>query len=527
MDLVSISLSDKICSAEEAVSLIKDNDTIASEGFTLFLQAEALSSALEKRFLATGEPKDLTLVFSAMHGLSNKEGGIGHFAHEGLLKTIIGGYIGWFPEIGKLIKDDKVMVYNLPQGVISQLYRDIAAKRPGCITHIGLDTFVDPISDGARVNACTPPDFIERIQLGGKDWIWYKSFPINVAFLSASAVDPYGNLILDQEPFFGTSLSIAQAVHNSNGIVIAQVGKILDTPAHPHQIKVPGILVDKVVVGRPHENSEMYRSNFKAEFCMPTPAESDQSGIIEILPMSPRRIITERACDEIPEHAIVNLGIGMPENIAKIAAEKNLLDKFTLTVESGPIGGLPASGLSFGAAAYPQAVIAANAQFDFYDGGGLDYAALGAAQIDSFGNVNVSKFNHKIAGVGGFVNISQTSKIVVFCATFTVGGLETVVTNGQLNITREGKYPKIVSAVEQISFSAQRAQKNKQKVLYITERAVFQLGDAGLELIEIAPGIDLEKDILALLDFKPVIRKLKQMSSHLFSKPASISKTVL
>lgn len=517
---MSISLSDKICSAEEAVSLIKDNDTIASEGFTLFLQAEALSSALEKRFLATGEPKDLTLVFSAMHGLSNKEGGIGHLAHEKLLKTIIGGYLGWFPEIGDLVKNNKVMVYNLPQGVITQLYRDIAAKRPGCITHIGLDTFVDPTSDGARVNSCTPPGFIERIKLDGKDWLWYKSFPINIAFLSASAIDPYGNLILDQEPFFGTSLAIAQAVHNSNGIVIAQVGKILDKPAHPHDVKVPGILVDKFVVGRPHESLETYTSNFRAEFCMPAPAKPDQSGITEILPMSPRRIITERACDEIPEDAIVNLGIGMPENIAKIAAEKNLLDKFTLTVESGPIGGLPASGLSFGAAAYPQAVVDANSQFDFYDGGGLDYAALGAAQIDSFGNVNVSKFNHKIAGVGGFVNISQTSKIVVFCATFTVGGLEIAVDNGKLNITKEGKFPKFVSAVEQVSFSAKQALSNRQKVLYISERAVFQLGDAGLELIEIAPGIDLERDILALLDFKPIIRDLKIMPSHLFFKRA-------
>jgi len=517
---VSISLSDKICSAEEAVSLIKDNDTIASEGFTLFLQAEALSSALEKRFLATGEPKDLTLVFSAMHGLNNKKGGVGHFAHEGLLKTIIGGYLGWSPGIGDLVKDNKVMVYNLPQGVITQLYRDIAAKRPGCITHIGLDTFVDPTSDGARVNSCTPPGFIERIKLDGKDWLWYKSFPINIAFLSASAIDPYGNLILDQEPIFGTSLAIAQAVHNSNGIVIAQVGKILDKPAHPHDVKVPGILVDKVVVGRPHESLEIYKSNFKAEFCMPAPAKPGHSDITETLPMSPRRIITERACDEIPEYAIVNLGIGMPENIAKIAAEKSLMNKFTLTVESGPIGGLPAGGLSFGASAYPQAVIDANAQFDFYDGGGLDFAALGAAQIDSFGNVNVSKFNHKVAGVGGFINISQTSKIVVFCATFTAGGLEIEIDKGKLNITKEGRFPKFVTAVEQISFSAQQALKNKQKVLYISERAVFQLGNAGLELIEIAPGIDLERDILALLDFRPVIRDLKIMPAHLFFKSA-------
>ena len=251
---------------------------------------------------------------------------------------------------------------------------------------------------------------------------------------------------------------------------------------------------------------------------MPAPAEPDQSEITEILPMSPRRIISERACDEIPEHAIVNLGIGMPENIAKIAAEKNLLNNFTLTVESGPIGGIPASGLSFGASAYPHAVIDASAQFDFYDGGGLDYAALGAAQIDSFGNVNVSKFNHKIAGVGGFVNISQTSKIVVFCATFTVGGLEIEVSDGNLHITQEGKFSKFVTAVEQISFSAQQALKKRQKVLYVTERAVFQLGKEGLELIEIAPGIDLERDILALLDFKPVIKDLKEMPQHLFNQ---------
>jgi propionate CoA-transferase len=507
------SVDKKLCTAEEAVTCVNSGDTFVSEGFTLFIQAEALTAALEKRFLETGEPKDLTLIFVAMHGITNTTGGISHLAHKGLLKRVIGGYYGWYPEFGKLALEKDFEAYNIPQGVISQLFRDIAADRPGCITHVGLDTFIDPEYGGGKLIDNTLPDIIEKIYLNGKPYLWYKSFPIDIAFLSATACDKNGNLIFSNDPIVGESLAVAQAVRNSGGTVIAQVGKIVDEFADPGSVTVPGIFVDRIVEGRPHEKGRVYRYNFKSGFCRPKPAGNTQT--LAPIEMCARRIIAERACSEIPDGAIVNLGIGMPEEIARIASEKNLLDNFTMTVESGPIGGAPAGGLCFGASLYPDAIIDAPAQFDFYDGGGLDYAALGAAQIDASGNVNVSKFAGRLAGVGGFINISQTAKKVVFCSTFTASGLEIEVHNKRLKIVKEGKIKKFLPAVEQISFSAKRALINNQEILYITERAVFKLVESSLELIEIAPGIEL-KDLMGMLDFEPVIKKVKTMDVSIF-----------
>ena len=514
---MSKKLAAKLCTADEAVSLIEDGQTIVSGGFVGAGHPEALTSALEERFLKTHKPRNLTLVYAAGQG-DGKTRGANHLAHEGLLKRVIGGHWGLAPKLGKLAIDGLVEAYNFPQGVICHLFRDIAAGRPGCITHIGLNTFVDPALMGGRLNDRTPPGLVERIELGGRTWLWYKCFPVHVGLIRATAADPLGNLTMAKEALFGDVLPIAQAVHNCGGVVIAQVCQLLQEPADPHSVRVPGMLVDRIVVAEPGDHDQTYAEQYNPGYCTARPADTTTAMGLEPLPMNERRIIAARACDEIQQNAIANLGLGIPEGIARIAAERGLLEEFTLTVESGPIGGMPAGGLSFGASLYPQAVIDQPAQFDFYDGRGLDFASLGAAQTDIHGNVNVSKFGTTLAGVGGFVNITQTAKQLVFCGTFMAAGLEIRIADGRLNIVNEGKIRKFIQQVEQISFSAQRARDVGQDVLYVTERAVFRLVEKGLELIEVAPGIDMQSQVLDMMDFKPIVGKVKPMPDHLFKQ---------
>jgi propionate CoA-transferase len=513
-------LAGKLCSVDEAVALIEDGQTVASGGFVGAAHPEALTAALERRFLATGGPTGLTLVYGAGQG-DGKTRGINHFAHERLLKRVVGGHWGLAPRLGALAVEGKIEAYNFPQGVICQLLRDIAAGRPGCITHIGLDTFVDPAIAGGRLNEQTPTGAVERIDLGDRTWLWYKSFPIHVGLIRATAADPLGNLVMDREAIFGEVLPIAQAARNSGGVVIAQVSELRDEPASPQVAKVPGVLVDRIVVAESHEHDQTFAEHFNPGYCQARPDDVPADAGLEPMPMDERRIIAARACDEIPDGAIVNLGIGMPEGIARIAAERGLLDRFTLTVESGPFGGIPAGGMSFGASLYPQAVVDQPSQCDFYDGGGLDFAALGGAQIDANGNVNVSKMADKVAGVGGFVNITQTAKRLVFCGAFTAKGLQVNIESGELRIVCEGAVRKFVERVEQISFSADRARRIGQSVLYVTERAVFRLADDGVELTEVAPGVDVKKDVLGQMDFRPIVRDARPMSPHLFEIPAT------
>jgi propionate CoA-transferase len=493
-----------ISNASDAIDSIPDGATVAVSGFVGAGHPELLSAALENRFLKSASPRDLTLVYAAGQG-DGKNRGLNHLAHEGLLKRVVGGHWNLAPKLGTLALENKIEAYNLPQGVLCQLYREIAGKRPGVITKVGLNTFIDPSNDGGQLNQRTTEPLIDRLEIDGEIWLLYRSFPITVALIRATTADKNGNLSVEREGIIGDILPIAQAAHNHGGLVIAQVEKIVDRIADPKAVRVPGILVDYLVEspsdGENHEQT--FAESFNEAYVISR--DDKTSTTLEPLPFSCRKIIGRRALQEIQQDDIVNLGIGMPEAVASVAAESGRLKEFTLTLESGPIGGVPASGLSFGCSLYPDAIIDQPSQFDFYDGGGIDLAALGAIEIDRQGNVNITQFGDRFAGVGGFVNITQNARRVVFCAPFRVKGLDIEVDAGQLKITNEGLIPKFVEKVKQVAFHGPSAIERGQEVIYVTERAVFQLTRDGLTLIEIAPGIDLQTQILDQMQFSPLV----------------------
>lgn len=506
-------MRNKIVSAAEAVAIIRDRDMVATSGFVGVGTPEAVYQALEERFLSTGQPRDLGLLFAAAPG-DGKDQGLNRLAHDGLIRRAVGGHWSLVPKLGRMAAEGRIEAWNLPLGCVSQLFREIAGHRPGLFSRVGLGTFVDPRQEGGKLNARSTDDLVQVIEVGGREWLFYPAFPVQVAILRGTTADPDGNISLEREALILDNLAIAMAAKASKGFVIAQVERLAASGALPaKQVEVPGVLVDCVVVAEPEQHRQTYATAFSAAFSGQLRVPLDR---IPPLALDERKVIARRCAFELPMGGVVNLGIGMPEAVAAVAKEENLLDQVTLTAEPGIIGGLPQGGLDFGAAINPSAIIAQNQQFDFYDGGGLDLAVLGLAQADAQGNVNVSRFGGRFAGAGGFINITQNARTLVFAGTFTAGGLKVEIGHGGLQIRQEGRSPKFIEAVEQITFNGKLAAARGQAVLYVTERCVFRLTPEGLELAEVAPGVEVERDILGRMAFRPIVRAPVPMDARLF-----------
>jgi propionate CoA-transferase len=515
----------KVVSAADAVALIKDGDVLTTSGFVGIGVPDGLLAALEQRFLETGEPRDLSVVFAAGQG-DGRDRGLNRLGHEGLLKRVVGGHWGLIPKIARLAVEGRIEGWNLPQGCISQLYRDAAAGKPGMLSKVGLETFVDPRNGGGALNDLSTEAQVDLMEIAGEEYLFYRAPKLSVALLRGTTADEAGNVTMEREALVIDNLAQAMAVRNAGGVVIVQVERIARTRSLPaREVQIPGILVDAVVVATPEHHMQTYATRFSHAF---TNRIRPPEGEIAPMPLEIRKVIARRCAFELPVNGVINLGIGMPEGVASVAAEEGLLEHVTLTAEPGVVGGQPASGLDFGAAVDVDAVLPQNAQFDFYDGGGLDMACLGLAQADAAGNVNVSRFGPRLAGAGGFINISQNARSLVFAGTFTAKGLEVRIDDGRLQIVSEGASRKFLSAVEHLTFSGHRAARLGQPVLYVTERCVFRLCAHGLELIEIAPGVDLERDILGRMEFPPLIGDVATMDARLFRlDPMDLRKELL
>jgi len=504
----------KVVEADDAVAVIHAGDTIASAGYAGSGTPEQLFVALEQRFLASGNPQNLTLVFSTGQG-DMKEKGLNRLAHEGLVKRVIGGYFGLSPKIERLIVENRIEAYNLPEGVMTQLYRDIGARKPGTLSRVGLGTYIDPRHSGGRMNARTTEELVRLMHIDGEEVLFFQAFPINVALVRGTTADPDGNITTERESLALENLALAIAARNSGGIVIAQVERVAaEGTLDARLVKVPGILVDCVVLTESEHHMQTYGTQY-------SPALSGELRLpperVRPVELSDRKVIARRAVLELAPNSVINVGVGsIPDQVPLVAGEERVQDLLSLAVDSGVIGGVPMSGLDFGTAANYQAVIDHACAFDFIDGGGLDAAFLGFGECDARGNVNASKFGKRIPGCGGFIDISQNAKKVVFMGTFSAGGLEVVIDDGRMRIAKEGRMPKFVERIGQTTFSADYARRSGQEVLFVTERCVFRLEEQGLTVIEVAPGIDLQRDILQQLPFRVLINGPREMDPTVF-----------
>jgi propionate CoA-transferase len=517
--------SGKIASAEEAARLVRDGDTVATGGFVGIGFAEEIAVALEALYLskdeeieATGKPRNLTLIYAAGQG-DGKERGLNHFGHEGLVRRVIGGHWGLVPKLQRLAIANRIEAYNFPQGVISHLFRDTAAKRPGHLTRVGLGTFVDPRHGGGKINECTKDDLVSLLEINGEEFLFYRTLPIDVGIVRGTTADPDGNITMEKEALTLEVLAIAMAARNSGGLVIAQVERIADRGSlNPRQVKIPGVFVDCVVLAKPEHHWQTFAVEYDPTFSGEIRA---RTGTIPPMELTERKIIARRAALELKANSVVNLGIGMPEGLANVANEEKIVDLMTMTAEPGVIGGYrPADSISAQRSTHRPSSISPTSSISMM--GRARRAFLGLAQADRQGNLNVSKFGPRLAGAGGFINISQNAKKVVFVGTFTAGGLQIAIEDGRLRIINDGGVHKFVRDVEHRTFSGDYAVKRHQPVFYVTERCVFELTPEGLALVEVAPGIDIEREILARMDFKPIIRRDPALMDQRIFLPASM-----
>lgn len=511
----------KIIDQEDVGKLIKDNVTVAISGSGGSGSPEVLLSGVMNSFLNNGHPCNITVTCGISPGnLTTDDVGMNKLAKKGLVGKAICAHLGMGKVFGEAIGRDEFPAFAVPLGVINHLYRAIAGHEVGVLTHIGLNTFADPRIDGC----CTNPSsrlldpIVELVNIDNKECLLYKSFPINVALIKATYADESGNLSFQEEGVIGEQYNMAIAAHNSGGLVIAEVKEIKPNNSFKaRDVHIHSSLVDYVVVAKPdmslgEYNLPVYRPEITGD-------KKISLSEVEIRSLDERKVCGRRSALELKKGDVINLGVGMPDSVANVCAEEGISEEIYLSVESGPTGGVPIGGIVFGASINPDSVIATPSQFDAYNGGSLDMAIVGLAEVDKDGNVNVSKFGTRVTGPGGFINITQSTKKVIFMGTFTAKGLEETIMDGKLNIIKDGEKKKFVKQIEQITFSAKEALKNKQDILYVTERAVFKLTANGIMLTEVAPGIDIEKDILAKMDFKPLIAPtLKLMDKRIFKE---------
>lgn len=519
----------KLMTARQVVDEVEDGAWLATSGFQMITHAEELSVALEQRFLETGSPRGLTLMHAGGQGQAGGDTlGIVHLSHENLVSRLICGHFCGNKAMMNLVTQNKLECYNFPMGVMAQLYRRAAAGKQGELTKVGLKTFIDPRQSGGRMNECTRDNLVHLLNVKGEEFLFYEAPKIDIAFIRGTTADENGNVSMEEECGTIDTLDIAMATKANGGKVFVQVKHVVESKSLPaNKVIIPGIFVDGIVLT---SDAEKYHCQTPGAFY--DPAMSGQYKIKtdhnSRLALDARKVIARRAAMELRPHSVINLGIGIPECIALVTDEEGIADQFVLTIEAGMVGGIPVGGVHFGSAVNHWASIAMGSQFDFYNSGGLDAAFLGFAQMDEGGNVNASKFGNYMSGCGGFIDISQCTPRLVFCGTLTSGGLEAYVSDGTVHIEREGKIRKFVKDLHQVTFSAEFAEQQKQDIMVITERCVFRVMDGRLLLTEIADGIDVERDILAHMDFTPAVAdNLKLMDPCLFREENMDLKTLL
>ncbi len=497
----------QIMSADEAAALINDGDVICVNSFVGVENPVELHEAIYRRYQKKQSPKHLTMVSSAGFGVWDENRNAEGYIRDGAVDKLICGHFGAMLSTKKLVLEDRFEAYNLPLGCISHAIRAQAGGLPGALSKVGLDIFVDPDIDGPGINNISKDDsLVKHVNVDGEDFLYYTLPKINVALIKGTAADSKGNISFDDMYLSGDALSICQAVRANHGKVIVQVNRIVSTSSRPRNTIIPGCFVDAIVLAEPEPRHAAFES-LTGSFDIPYSQWKDWDDMLHTLTATKPeinaagRIIGRRAARELKPDDIVNIGIGLPENVTRYARKSGILDQITLTVESGGIGGFPASGTVFGSVIGANCMIDMANQFDLYDNGGLDICFMGALEVDRYGNVNAHRGPGAFSGIGGFANITAKTPTVVFCLTFNTKGLKVIHHREVVEIQEEGSIGKFVDEVKSISFSAKRAIENGQRVLYITERCVFELTPNGLKLTEVFKGVDKQKDILDLLPF--------------------------